>query len=101
MGLFLQVGEDEPLPVPVQQILAAPGIEDQPGSLLQRFQEEVGLGVVAEGLEVAHPLHSLGDGLLVQDTSGVHLHVYVEPLRDEAFQNLNLNLAHEPGVDLP
>ena len=71
VGLLGQVGEDEPLPVPVQQVLAAPAVKDQTAALGQGLQEEMDLGVVAQGLKVAHPLHRGGDGLLVQNAPGV------------------------------
>ena len=65
-GLLLrQVGEDEPLPVQVQQVLAAPAVKDQPAALGQRLQEQMDLGVVAQGLKVANALHRGGDGLLI------------------------------------
>ena len=100
VGLLRQVGEDEPLPVPVQQVLRAPGGEDQPRPLVQGLQEQMDLGVVPQGLEVAYPLHGAGDGLPIEDPAGVHGDGHVEPVPDEALEDLDLDLAHEPGVDL-
>ena len=101
MGPLLQVGEDEPLPVPVQQVLRAVGVEDQALALFQGFQEQVDLGIVAEGLKVANTLHGVSDGLLVQDAALIHLYLHVEPFGNEALEDFDLDLAHEPGVDLP
>ena len=100
VGPLGQVGEDEPLPVPVQQVLAAPAVKDQTAALGQGLQEEMDLGVVAQGLKVAHPLHRGGDGLLVQNAPGVHLDRHVKAVGDQALEDLDLHLAHEAGVDL-
>ena len=102
--LLGQVGEDEPLPVPVQQVLAAAGCQtDQTAAPGQGLQEEMDLGVVAQGLKVAHPLHRGGDGLLVHEcarrpTWTVHVQ---SGRRSGAVRTSMLHLAHEAGVDLP
>ena len=100
VGTLGQVGEDEPLPVAGQHVLAAPGGQHQAGPLGQGLQEEVDLGVVPQGLVVAHPLHGGGDGLLVQDAALVHPYGHPEAVLDEALEDLDLHLAHEAGVDL-
>ena len=55
---------------------------------------------MAQRLIVAHPLHGLGDGLLVQDAAGAELHFQPEPLGQQAAQHLQLDLAHQLDMDL-
>ena len=63
--LFFQMGQHQPLPVFVQNLFPAVGGKLHPAAGRQGFQLEVHLGIVAEGLVVAHALHGLGDGLLI------------------------------------
>ena len=65
MLLLHQVGEDEALPVQIQHVLTAQAAKDQPAAPGQRFQQQVYLGVVAQGLKVPYALHRRGDGLLI------------------------------------
>ena len=58
------------------------------------------LRVVAQGLKMAHTLHGVGNGLLVQDAPGVQLDVHIEALLHQAFQYLRLHLAHQLHADL-
>ena len=62
---FFQMGQHQPLPVFVQHLFPAVGGKLHPAAGGQGFQLEVHLGIVAEGLVVAHALHRLGDGLLI------------------------------------
>ena len=62
---FFQMGQHQPLPVFVQHFFPAVGGKLHPAAGGQGFQLEVHLGIVAEGLVVAHALHGLGDGLLI------------------------------------
>ena len=67
--LLRQVGEDQPLPVPVQLVLGAGGVKAQAAARLPRLQQQMDLGVVAQGLKVAHPLHRLQNSLLIEDAA--------------------------------
>ncbi len=58
------------------------------------------LGVMAQGLVVAHALHRVGDCFPVQHPAAVDLHLHAEAPGDEAFQDLRLDLPHEAHVDL-
>ena len=98
--LLHQVGEDEPLPVPVQHVLGTGGGEAEAGAPGGGLQQQVDLGVVAQGLEVAHPLHRGGDGLFVEDAPGAEGHLQAEPVPDEPGEHLQLHRAHELQADL-
>ncbi len=96
-----QVGEDEPLPVPVQHVLSAGGEELQAAAPRAGLQQQVDLRVVPQGLKVTHPLHRRGDGLPVDDAPCAEADLQAEPLRDEHPQDLQLDLPHELDMDLP
>ena len=98
---LLQVGEDQPLPVAGQHFLAAVGVVLDVAAGGQGFQFQVDLGVVAEGLVVAHPLHRLGDGLFVEDAALPKGDVQPEPAGQQTLQHFQLDLAHQADVDLP
>ena len=72
MGALGQVGEDEPLPVAGQHVLAAPGGQHQAGPLGQGLQEEVDLGVVPQGLSGPPPSTGAAMVSFVQDAALVH-----------------------------
>ena len=59
------------------------------------------LGVVAQGLKVAHPHHRGGDGLLVEDAAGAEGYLQAEPVPDQAGEHLQLHGTHELQPDLP
>ena len=83
VGLFVEVGEDESLPVPVQDILGEVGVKDQTRACGEGLHEELYLGVVAQGLEVAHA-HGTGRDLLpIQDAPLVQLAVQAVTLRNK------------------
>ena len=47
VGLFLEMGENQPLPGSLQNVLAALAVKDQTTARRQGLQEQVDLGVVA------------------------------------------------------
>ena len=100
MLLFFQVGENQPLPVPIQHLLPAVGVKLHPAAPGQRFQLQMHFGVVAEGLVMAHALHRLGDGFLIQYTALAELHRKVKPPFQQALEDFQLDLPHELNVDL-
>lgn len=55
VGFLRQMGENQPLPVGVQHVLAAQGVEYQSTARCAGLQQQVDLGVVAQGLEVSDP----------------------------------------------
>ena len=96
---LLQVGQDEPLPVDVQHIPAAGRVKFQAAPPLPRLQQEVDLRIVAQGLKVAHPFHSVLYGLLVHDAPLVKGDRRSKPLLYQGFQHIYLHLPHDLGVD--
>ena len=97
---FFQMGQHQPLPVFVQHLFPAVGGKLHAAAAGQGFQLQVHFRVMAQRLIVAHALHGLGDGLLVQDAAGAELHFQPEPLGQQAAQHLQLDLAHQLDMDL-
>ena len=52
MIFLLQMGQNQPLPVPVQLVLAAQRTKSQPAPRLARLQKQLYFRVMAKGLEV-------------------------------------------------
>ncbi len=86
------MGEHQPLPVPVQHVLGAGGGQLQAAPPGERLQQQVNLGIVAQGLVVAHALHRGGDGLPVDDAAGAEGDRQAEALGRQRLENLQLNL---------
>ena len=100
VGLLRQVGEDEPLPAALQHVLPQAGADLHPAAPGAGLQKEVDLGVVAQGLEVAHPLHPAGEGLFVEDAPLIEGDVPAEAALHQALEDLQLHLPHELQVEL-
>ena len=94
------MSENQPLPVQVQLVRRAGGGKAQPASPLPRLQQQVYLGIVAQGLEVAYPLHWARDRLPVNDGSSSEGHLHPEPLPDQTGHHLQLYLAHKSEMYL-
>ena len=101
MLLLRQMGQDEPLPVQIQVVLADRGGKLQPAARFPRLQQQMDLRIVAQRLEMAHPLHGGGDGLPVEDAPRAHGDLQIEPLPDQGYQHVRLQRPHELGLDLP
>ena len=101
MRLFLQRGQDQPLPAPLQPVFRAVGGKLQSAPPLQRLQQQMDLRIMAQGLVMAHPFHRSGDGLPVDNASGTEGDRQAKPVGDQALQYLQLDLAHKLNVDLP
>ena len=100
VGLFRQVGQNEPLPVAVQLVLAAGRGEAESAAPGQRLQQQMDLRVVPQRLVVADSHSGGGDSFLVKDAPRAEVHLHSEPSGDEPAQNLQLDLSHETDVDL-
>ncbi|EJX06349.1 hypothetical protein EVA_05542 [gut metagenome] len=61
---FLHMGQDQPLPIFVQHILAAGGEKLHSASWLPRLQKKVYLCIMAQGFKMAYPFHWLCNGFL-------------------------------------
>ena len=100
VDLFAEVGDDELLILQIQHIGGADRIEDQTGASRQRLQQQVALGVMPQGLKVAHALHRVGDGLLVENPPVLQGHIQIKPLLHQRPENFQLDLAHDLHMDL-
>ena len=101
MGLLPQMGENQPLPAAVQVILRAAAAKDQAAAPLPRLQQQPHLGVVAQGLIVAHPLHGVRDGLPVDDAAWAEGHRPAKAALHHLPEDLQLDRAHKLDMDLP
>ena len=101
-GMFplQQVSHHQPLPVAVQHILTAVTAYDKTAAPLAWFQQQMHLRIMAQRLKMPHTLHRITDGFFVDDISLVKLHLGLKPPGNEAFENLDLHLAHHLSVDL-
>ena len=100
MFLFLQMGQNQPLPVPVQDIFAAVGCKLHPRAPFARFQEEMHLRIMAQRFKVSHPLHRRGDGLLIHNIPFAELDQYAEPLLYKPLKHFCLHFSHELNMNL-
>ena len=101
VGLFGQMGQDQPLPVQVQLIGGAVAFKSQPAAAGQRFHQQMHLGIVAQRLIVTDALNRGGNGLLVKNAPLLKADGQSKALHRHALQNLPLDLSHQPHPDLP
>ena len=100
MLLFLQMGQNQPLPVACQHVLPAGGFKHQPAAPGQGLQDQMHFGIVAQRLKVPHALYRVFYGLPVQNVPLVHVHGHAEALLHQTFQDLRLHRAHELHMNL-
>ena len=101
VDLFCKMGENQVLIIPVQHIQGAHRVDDQSGASGEGLQEDVALGIVAQGLEVAHPLYGVLNGLLVENPPVVQGDVQPKPLKNQAAKDFQLDPAHDLHMNLP
>lgn len=101
VGLLRQMGEDQVLVVPVQHVQGAHRVDDHTAALGQGLQQNVAFGVVAQGLEMPHPLHGAANGLLVENPPVIQRNVQPEALLHQAAEDFQLHPAHDLHMDLP
>ena len=101
MGFLCQMGENQVLIVPVQHIQGADTVKHQSAALGQRLQEDMALGIVAQGFKMPHALHRICDGFFIKDALVVQLNVQPEPLGNQTAENFQLYLAHDLHMNLP
>ena len=92
---FLQMGQHEPLPVPVQIVFADSRGKLQPAARITRLQDQVHLRVMPERLEMTYAFHPVDDRLLVDDTALLKSNLHAKPLPDQITQHLDLHLTHQ------
>ena len=56
---------------------------------------------MAQWFKMSYAFHRCGNGFLIYNISGSELHSHMEAFPDEMFQNLNLHLPHQHGMDFP
>ncbi len=100
MLLFFQMGQDQPLPVPIQHILAADRCELQAAPRLSRFQQQMNLRIVPQRFKMSHAFHRIRDCFFVYNVSRPKFHLHMEPFQDQALQDLNLHFPHKLDMDL-
>ena len=100
MLFFGDVADDQLLILPVQHIGGALGVDDDAAAGFKRLQQQVALGIMAQGLEMAHAFHGIFNGFLIGDAALVKGHLGRKPLGDQGGQDLQLHLAHEAHMDL-
>ena len=100
MRLFRQMGEHQTLPVQVEHIGRADGGKLHPAPPLPGLEQQMHLGIVAQGLKVADAEHRRCDRFLIDDAALIEGHLYAEPVGDQAGQDLQLHLAHKLHMDL-
>ena len=96
---FLQMCEDQALPVSRQQVHRALAVKLQAAPGRKRLHPKVHLRVVTQRFEVSDALRDGPDGLPVDDPAGAEGHIIAEPLPDPSGQDFNLDLAVDLGRD--
>ena len=99
MGFLPQVSQNQALVAAVQHVRGAYGVKNQAAPRREGFQQQVHLGVVPQGLEVAHPLHGAPDSLLVEDPPVRQGYLHAQPVPDQAGKYLQLEPAHDLHMD--
>ena len=97
--LFLQMCQDQSLPVFIQHIFAAVGIKDESGSRLTRFHQKMDFRVVAQRFEMPDALNDLSDRFLIYNISFAKFDLHAESFLYLTFQDLHLYIAHDLCLD--
>ena len=101
MDFFFQMGQNQPLVIDVQHIRGADGVEHQTAAGGQRLQQQMHLGIVAQGFKMPDALHRVFDGLLIENPLVAEGHVQREALLHQTAENLLLHPPHHLHVNLP
>ena len=100
MLFFREMRQNEALPVEIERIGRAFARKDEAAPALERFEQEVDLGIVAQRLIMADALHGCGDRFTVEDTALAERDLQPEAAAAETLEYLQLHLAHELHADL-
>ena len=101
MLLFRQMRENETLPVEIEFVRRTRAFQLQPAAALQRHEQEMHLGVMAQRLIMPDALHGRGDRFPVENAALAERDFQSEPAAAEPFENFQLYLAHKLHADLP
>ena len=94
---FHEMGEHQPLPVPVQLILTAVGITDKSASGLSRLQKKMYLCIMTQRLLMSDSLYRLCvqcNGFFIKNSSLAKGDVDVISFLHDPFKNFNLYRSH-------
>ena len=100
VDFFTQVSQNQLLVIAVQHIRGAHGVEHQPAAPGQGLQQQMHLGVVAQGFKMSHALHGIFNGFLVENSPVVQLHVKAKTLLHQRLKDFQLHPAHDLHMDL-
>ena len=84
MLLFLQMRQNQPLPVPIQLIFTAVRSDGQPAPGFSRLHQQMYLRIMTKGLKMSHPFHCIGDGLFIHDIPRSKLNGHAETFLNQA-----------------
>ena len=100
MRFFLQMGQDQALPVAVEHVLTAYAVEYQTAAARQRLQEQVHFGIMAQRLKMPDSLDGGGNGFAIGHAAGANPDLPAEAVANQAAQDFQLHLAHELELHL-
>ena len=101
VGLFRQMRENQLLVIAVQYVRGAHRAEYQSAAPGQRLQQQVHLGIVAQGLKMAHTFHGIFNGFLIKNPPVIQPHVQRKPLLHQRLKDFQLHPAHDLHMNLP
>ena len=81
----LQMGQHEPLPVPVQFVFTDSRGKLQPAARFARLQQKMNLRIMPKGFEMSYPLYSFLNRLFIYNVSGIKRNLYSKTLFYHAF----------------
>ena len=100
VGALGQVGQNQPLPVEVQPVGGAIGVQHHSAAARRALHEEMHLRIVAQRFKMTHTLHQAVNGLLIHDAAAAEGYLQPKPAADLLLQHLLLHRAHQVHVDL-
>ena len=97
---FLQMCQDQSLPVTVQDILTALGRKLHAGSSLSRLQQKMYFRIMTQRFKMSDAFHRACDCLFIYDPALSEFYENSVPVFDQSLQHLSLHLSHELDVYL-
>ena len=100
VGFLPQMGQNQLLEIAVQHVRGAYRVENQPGTPGKGLQQQMHLGIVAQGLKMPHALHGIRNGLLIKNPRILQGYIQAEPLFHQGPEDFQLHLAHDLHMNL-
>ena len=100
VGFFRQMGQNQLLIISIQHIRGAYRVEHQSAAPGQGFQQQVHLGIVAQGFKMTYALHGIFNGLLIENPPVVQRYVQAKALLHQRLKDFQLHPAHDLHMDL-